>query len=217
MSTPVLGNFNFSETPTVNGSPLLVGDGNTPSVLQGPIASIPAAGEVGRVFISTDTNLIYRDTGVTWVQLAAATGSMRCLASAPIPAATGTSLIPLDNTAPRITEGTQIWSQVINCSQIGSNLIINNNMLCDSGSNTRNVIAAFFLDSTCIGVSSVRVASAGGPMLLASSFNIASTALTHTVSCRVGISSAATWYINRQATAYFNGLFAAQSYSIMEY
>ena len=217
MSTPVLGNFNFSETPTVNGSPLLVGDGNTPSVLQGPIASIPAAGEVGRVFISTDTNLIYRDTGVTWVQLAAATGSMRCLASAPIPAATGTSLIPLDNTAPLKTEGTQIWSQVINCSQIGSNLIINNNMLCDSGSNTRNVIAAFFLDSTCIGVSAVRVANAGGPMILTSHIETVSTSFTHTVSCRVGISSAATWYINRQGTAYFNGLYAAQSYSIMEY
>lgn len=217
MSTPVLGNFNFLEAPTVNGSPLIVGDGNTPTVLQGPIGSLPAAGEVGRIFISTDTNLIYRDTGVTWVQLAAATGSMRCLASAPIPAATGTSLIPLDNTPPLITEGTQIWSQVINCSQIGSNLIISNNMICDSGTNTRNIIAAFFLDSTCIGVSAVRVATAGGPMILASHIETQSTALTHTVSCRVGISSGATWYINRQATAYFNGLYAAQSYSIMEY
>lgn len=217
MPTPILGSFDFANTPTFNNAPLILGDGNTPSILQGLTSAIPTAGTAGRIYITTDTNLVFRDTGTAWVQLSNPIGVMKCLGSAPIAAVTGTSLIPLDNTPPLITEGTQVWSQAINCSYIGSSLLINANMVCEIGTASRNVIAAFFLDSTCIGVSSTRPAAASVPNLLTAHIEILSTALTHTISCRVGVSAAATWYINRQATAYFNGLYAANSYSIMEY
>ncbi len=45
--------------------------GNTPSVLAGTLASRPAAGTAGRLYVSTDTYEIFRDTGAAWDQVAA--------------------------------------------------------------------------------------------------------------------------------------------------
>lgn len=217
MATDILGAFNYIETPTVNNLPVLLGDGNTPQFSQGLFANIPAAGNAGALYIATDLNKIFRDTGIAWVEVSAsAPGTLDVLNSGIIPAATGTSLIPYDNTSPLISEGTQIWSSAIAPSRVGAELIIDCNFVCDSGTNNRNSIAAFFLDNTCIGVSAVRIATAGGPMKNTAKIKTLSTALSHTVSCRVGISSAATWYVNRQATAYFNGLYTNNGYTISE-
>lgn len=52
----------------VSGKPALVENaGNTPSILADTEANRPAAGVVGRIFIATDTQRIYRDTGTAWV------------------------------------------------------------------------------------------------------------------------------------------------------
>lgn len=43
--------------------------GGAPSMQQGTFAAIPPTGTAGRVYITTDTNVIYRDTGSTWVAI----------------------------------------------------------------------------------------------------------------------------------------------------
>lgn len=43
--------------------------GGVPSAGAGLLANRPAAGVVGRLFIGTDTNIMYRDTGSTWVTI----------------------------------------------------------------------------------------------------------------------------------------------------
>lgn len=43
--------------------------GSTPSIQSGTLANRPAAGTVGRLYLTTDTKIWYRDTGVTWVQI----------------------------------------------------------------------------------------------------------------------------------------------------
>ena len=47
----------------------------TPAFYADVIGNRPAAGFVGRVFISTDTFLIYRDNGATWDQIGGSTGN----------------------------------------------------------------------------------------------------------------------------------------------
>ncbi|MBO9667375.1 MAG: tail fiber domain-containing protein [Bdellovibrio sp.] len=49
--------------------------GSTPSIQSGIDSGKPGAGTVGRVYISTDTKQIYRDTGSTWDLIGSATGS----------------------------------------------------------------------------------------------------------------------------------------------
>jgi hypothetical protein len=43
--------------------------GGVPSAGAGLLANRPAAGVVGRLFIGTDTNIMYRDTGAAWVTI----------------------------------------------------------------------------------------------------------------------------------------------------
>lgn len=45
--------------------------GNTPSIQSGVDASKPTAGTVGRLYIATDTQVIYRDTGTAWQKVGA--------------------------------------------------------------------------------------------------------------------------------------------------
>lgn len=40
--------------------------GGNPSMVQGTFAQRPSAGQTGRLYLSTDTNVIYRDNGTTW-------------------------------------------------------------------------------------------------------------------------------------------------------
>lgn len=47
----------------------IVNNGGIPSGGAGLLANRPAAGVVGRLFIGTDTNLWYRDTGTAWVSI----------------------------------------------------------------------------------------------------------------------------------------------------
>ena len=46
--------------------------GATPSIQSGTFAAMPAAGTVGRLYVTTDTGAIYRDTGSVWTQVAEA-------------------------------------------------------------------------------------------------------------------------------------------------
>ncbi|MGZ3772390.1 MAG: beta strand repeat-containing protein [Pseudobdellovibrionaceae bacterium] len=66
--------------------------GNTPSVQTGTFASRPAFGTAGRLYISSDTNIIYRDTGAAWVAVgdgAGSSGVTSVTASAPLSSSGG--------------------------------------------------------------------------------------------------------------------------------
>jgi len=66
--------------------------GGTPSVQSGLNASRPTAGIVGRVYIATDSNKIYRDNGTTWTVIGTTNASdlsAGTLSAARLPAFTG--------------------------------------------------------------------------------------------------------------------------------
>jgi len=93
------------------------------------------------------------DTGVSKVQTGAVTfedmpaGSIIQVANYTTGTmATGTTTIPLDNTIPQITEGTQFMSLVFTPKKANSTLKIE--VVCNSGSNVaNNMIVALFRDS----------------------------------------------------------------------
>lgn len=47
----------------------IVNAGNTPSIQAGTDASKPAPGTAGRLYVATDTQIIYRDTGSAWAKV----------------------------------------------------------------------------------------------------------------------------------------------------
>jgi len=68
--------------------------GATPSVQTGTVASRPAAGTAGRLYIGSDDNTLYRDTGSAWVKIgdgAGSTGVSSVGASAPLSSSGGTT------------------------------------------------------------------------------------------------------------------------------
>lgn len=67
----------------------------TPAFYADTLANRPAAGYVGRVFISTDTLDLYRDTGTTWVLLSPSSGGISGSGTA--------NTIPLWNASSNIT------------------------------------------------------------------------------------------------------------------
>lgn len=69
MLTDILGVFDFEEVPTVNGTPLILNELGTPSIVQDLFASRPAAGVAGRLFVDTTNNVIQRDDGGSWITI----------------------------------------------------------------------------------------------------------------------------------------------------
>ncbi|WP_374035865.1 tail fiber domain-containing protein [Bdellovibrio bacteriovorus] len=66
--------------------------GGTPSVQSGTVASRPAAATAGRLYIGTDDNSLYRDTGSAWVKVgdgAGSNGVTSVTASAPLASSGG--------------------------------------------------------------------------------------------------------------------------------
>lgn len=73
MTTEVLGNLSFLNTPTVNGLDVLLNAGGTPLILSDVTGNLPAPGTAGRLFIDTTANTILRDNGASWVPLGSST------------------------------------------------------------------------------------------------------------------------------------------------
>lgn len=118
----------------------------------------------------------------------------------------GTTLIPYDTTPPLNTEGTQVWSQAITPATTGSKIKIQFAGMIDCGTASRTVTIAVFRGTTFIGAVAAlfSAATAIQPFSLLLVDTPATTSAT-TYTCRVGVSTSATWYLGRGATATFGG------------
>lgn len=119
MTTDALGKLSFLDTPDVNGVDVLLNAGGVPSISSGTTGARPAAAIVGRIYIDTTTNRIYRDNGTSWDDLTQVplidgtpdqidvadgtnvTPSVVSLASNPIIPGTGRARLPTGTTAQR--------------------------------------------------------------------------------------------------------------------
>jgi len=73
----IIGNISTTESPiqSTSSTAAVQNAGNTPQISAGPLSTRPAAGNAGSLFVSTDTLLIFRDSGTSWVTLSAASGT----------------------------------------------------------------------------------------------------------------------------------------------
>ncbi len=120
---------------------------------------------------------------------------------------TGTTLIPLDDTIPQITEGDQYMTQAIT-PKSSTNLLVNEaTIMLSNSAVTQHMCVALFQDSTANALAAVDhyEASADGPMVIT---------LRHTMTA--GTTSATTFRIragaNNAGTTTFNGRSAGRLY-----
>lgn len=112
----------------------------------------------------------------------------------------GTTIIPYGNSAPLVTAGTQLWSQVVTPTVIGSIIEIDFSTMIDTSAINLAVSLVIFRNSTPIAFCSASSSAYNGnlPNAVPVKVNDVTTSLTPiTYSCRVGISATGTWYVGR--------------------
>jgi hypothetical protein len=218
MTTAILGSYTFVEVPTVNGAPVMLTDVNTSQISSDLFANRPAAGTVGRVFIATDTNRIYRDNGTIWVVIADGNAaSIYQTLTSKITAISGTTTKTDANTTPASTDGTLVWTQAITPHFSTSKVLIHGSVQIDHSTNGRRVILALFRGTTCVGVVTnvITTTIQTKPVTISFVDSPATTAAT-TYTIRAWGSASGTWYLGQSSTPYYNGMLANQSIIVQE-
>lgn len=178
--------------------------GNTPSIQTGLFSARPSPSTVGRLYIATDTGSMYSDTGTTWVAIGAA--SLQNFGGN-VAQTTGTSTIAYGTTAPASTDGTLLWQQSIAPSLTTNKVAIRFDCtVATNSSQDRFVTVAIFRGTTFIGAGSVFFTDADQPRTLSVAIvDSPATVSSVTYTCRIGVSAAASWYVNRTSTATLGG------------
>jgi len=176
-----------NETLSINADGLVIND------LTDVNTTTPGDGDV----------IFYNDTAGEWQNTQLFTpGTEQSIqqVSGSVPALSGTTIIVQTTTAPLITEGTELWSQVFTPSQTGGSIKISQSFAFLVTNASSAIIIALYRDNVCIGVMNDS-ATNGGKFQVISFIvkdptpGVAATPITYSV--RVGKESGnATWYIN---------------------
>ena len=142
-----LGTTAFLEVPTVNGQEVLLNGGGVPSISSG--TALPTVGTVGRLFLNTTTNILYRDTGAVWAPVMP---TVLQVVTGQITNTSTNAIIPFDNTAPTSSEGALGWSVSFTPLLANSKIVITTSSFftINNGANI-NTGGAVFSGTTCIG------------------------------------------------------------------
>lgn len=138
-----------------------------------------------------------------------------------VPAISGTSIIPLDNSEPLITEGMEFLSNTLSCRNSLSKMMVFGNLALDCASPNKKISIALFRNSQCVGVNTNTLIKTGDPQIFSFSFsddylgNYYGASVTY--SLRVGAESSALWYLNRFSKLSFNNLLSANSVVFLEH
>lgn len=216
MPTIASGSYTFEDTPTVNGLAVLLNGGGTGTITSGTLAARPAASAAGNLYVDTTNNLLWGDSGAAWVQVS--TGRVLQVVSGSIPASSGTATIPLDGTAPLVTEGWQMWTKSFTPLITTSRIIIQFSITTSHSVGTGTNICSVFAGNTNIGAAAARTDSVA---LTASSISLSvvyapgSTAAI-TFSARLGNPTVGTSYCNTVGTTNTLGGTLVSEYTITE-
>lgn len=212
MTMESLGTQSFLDTPTVNGLPVLLNAGGVPSLQAGSLAARPAAGTVGKIYLDTDHNTYFRDTGTNWVTISGAVYTQ--ITAGEILQQSGTTTVPIDSTVPTSTEGFEILNVSFTPNYATSTIAIELTFLV-SVSTAGSPVCSIFANGNNISTTAIRCGTANVFYQLTqyAIFQPGSTAPI-TFSVRVG-SQSGTVYINKTSSVTF-GNASVSYYSIRE-
>jgi hypothetical protein len=134
--------------------------------------------------------------------------------------ATGTTIIPLDDTIPQITEGTEFMTQAITPKSATNILVIEAFMYVSLSITSADIIGALFQDSTANALAAIETyaPAIAGPTVLTIAYTMtAGTTSSTTFRIRVGGNSASTVTFNGASGARRFGTTAKSFIKITEY
>ena len=144
-------------------------------------------------------------------------GNVAQYVSNEIPALSGTATIPLDSTAPLITEGFQILSTSFTPLASSSKIRIIANLQVSNSTAGRSIIAAVFINGALAETFAVYSTTANTGCILPVNVLINSTSKTaKTIAIRIGANAAGTTYFGTVGTNTLGGAIN-KSYSITEF
>lgn len=151
--------------------------------------------------------------------LTSVSAAVKQLIAASVPAISGTTSIPFDNTTPINTEGTSVFAVVLTPTSIGANILIQVSLTAAVQSNNRHLVFAVFRNSVCVGATAHHFPNGNSMQAISLQFIDNPGSLTaQTYSCRVGIAGGGgSWYINQSNVALFNGSLAENGYALTEF
>ncbi len=157
---------------------------------------------------------VLTSNGSAWTSAAAGGGLLQTIKVA-VPATSGTTTIPSDDTAPTISEGTQIGTQAITLASTSSKVIIQGSFQINmTASYGYDHAIAVFRGSTCIGVTVGEIYNAAGRFkcISFSILDAPATAGSVTYSIRTGATSSNAWLINGSGGNDYGDLLKDQVY-----
>jgi hypothetical protein len=180
------------------------------SLLSGQVDPIAAQGTIKDSFVNLVSGDFFSKSTGAWVKTgnikgpkgdqADDIGGLLFSIFGQLGVVSGTTLITSKNTAPTITEGTEIWRYTYTAKELNSLLEIMFTGVCDATRRNGKVFFVLFRDNNVVdwGSYSTNAANSGspGPILLRHIHR--NTDLNaHTYVLRVGLDAAGTWYIGR--------------------
>lgn len=189
-------------------------------IARGTRAAQPAATAVsaGSLYFVTDEWRTERSNGATW-DLFGLGRAVQTVNSQTGAVATGTTLIPYDDTIPQNTEGDQYLSLAITPTNAASKLKIDVVLSVSTSAAARNIIAALFQDTTANALAAMTwtEASATFQHLIAfTHYMTAGTTSATTFKVRAGLDNAGTLTVNGSNSARKLGGVLASSITITE-
>jgi hypothetical protein len=133
---------------------------------------------------------------------------------------TGTTTIPLDDTIPQITEGTEFMTQAITPKSTSNVLVIEALSYVATGTSAKNITSALFQDATsnALAVSAVNQQTANNPFMIPLRHTMsAGTTSSTTFRIRIGADAAATVTFNGASATRQFGAITKSSMKITEY
>lgn len=207
------------ESLSLNDNVFIVESLNDPSVNPGYVASI------GSLLLNRTSGHLYNKYGIQdtdWNCVSIQNGRTIQFFHGDIPPMMGTSLIPISNTIPSITSGTELWSQNIIPSKNSNLISMSTNFTFAASSNDMPAIVCIFRNNTCI--SAVLLESSanpdvGQPATLTCIDSPNSTGTSITYSCRIGkLEGGGVWYVNstQSYSNLFGGVLSNSGYQLAE-
>lgn len=195
--------------------------------MYGDRASQPAAApENDGVYyrVTDEGDIVEQSDGSTWTEIAAGGGGGAGVVVQQVQTqtgafATGTTQIPVDDTIPQNTEGTEFMTLAITPTDAGNDLYIDVVLNASSSSATRWIIAALFRDSgadaLAVGMSYHETATAFSTIKFSCKVAAGSTSAT-TFKVRAGANDTGTTTFNGQAGGRIMGSVLLSSITITE-
>ncbi len=187
--------------------------GNAPGLQTGASTSIPLAGNIGRIFVATDSGVVSVDNGATWV-------SQRFpvvqLAISSIPSKSSTNKVNLGTSAPKSTTGTLLWTGSFTPHYANSLITLSGAVYATADAYGSYVSIGAFSNATCIGVATNFVS--GGAGMLGYSFTDTPNTTSNVTYTLRGWSDGywGSWYVGQDPSKMLGGMLAKNTITITE-